>query len=451
MTTLAKPLGAGDTKKYRRMRKKLEGKAAGGCISTVALLQQCKDAGVTVKPLLTPHLERHGHQPTLSAKEARQLVLHCASGSSPPKAVEIRNRPAVRAVVVIALTGTAAASGEEDGNKPSGSEKPRVSSNPLDCFAIGFKERFRLCAGLRISSGGHSPLAGDSIGEDGAGGGGWLKSLADSFLYAPLGEDKEACPDGSFSRKKRSGARNSDERRKKRKDDAKRQRNAAEQQNARLSESASVQNETNLDVADKVSTADVEDEGMEGSKTFTAGNIDLKAMGRENRYGDEVELAEGVGESSCSEGEEDEKLRLLPTMEAYILSVTQLKDNGFPLPCPLEGRKEVVPVEGREPCSNSLVRVEGKVVLPKADEAMVIVNSLPELADLDGHVQTQPLAGVAQLPGGTEVRIFGLDCEMCLTEKGLELTRVTLVDSQHKVLLDQLVKPTNRIVDYVTR
>ncbi|KAK7929637.1 hypothetical protein WMY93_006032 [Mugilogobius chulae] len=45
--------------------------------------------------------------------------------------------------------------------------------------------------------------------------------------------------------------------------------------------------------------------------------------------------------------------------------------------------------------------------------------------------------------------LFGLDCEM--TVVGLELTRVSLVDSSGACVLDELVKPPNRIRNYLTQ
>ena len=53
-------------------------------------------------------------------------------------------------------------------------------------------------------------------------------------------------------------------------------------------------------------------------------------------------------------------------------------------------------------------------------------------------------------PTGNRKTVIGMDCEMCLTDAGSEITRVTLVDFQGNTLFDELVKPENPITDYLT-
>ncbi|MCO5558798.1 hypothetical protein L7F22_035412 [Adiantum nelumboides] len=79
-------------------------------------------------------------------------------------------------------------------------------------------------------------------------------------------------------------------------------------------------------------------------------------------------------------------------------------------------------------------------------EAEMQEHRYPLCGNDDGCIQTQPADG--QCPCQ---RLVALDCEMCYTKDGLELTRVSLVDEQGKVLFDSLVKPSNPIVDYNTK
>ncbi|XP_063170872.1 RNA exonuclease 5 [Candoia aspera] len=46
--------------------------------------------------------------------------------------------------------------------------------------------------------------------------------------------------------------------------------------------------------------------------------------------------------------------------------------------------------------------------------------------------------------------LFGLDCEMCLTAKGSELTRIAVVDANGRCVMNELVKPKLPIRNYLT-
>jgi len=44
-----------------------------------------------------------------------------------------------------------------------------------------------------------------------------------------------------------------------------------------------------------------------------------------------------------------------------------------------------------------------------------------------------------------------MDCEMCYTSEGGEVTRITIVSSDLRIVYNTLVKPENPVVDYNTR
>ncbi|KAM8760993.1 uncharacterized protein AB9X84_008854 isoform 2-T2 [Acanthopagrus schlegelii] len=66
---------------------------------------------------------------------------------------------------------------------------------------------------------------------------------------------------------------------------------------------------------------------------------------------------------------------------------------------------------------------------------------------LDGFVSTvpRPISDTG-CPG-----VYSLDCEMCYTIHGLELSRVTLINASVQVVYDTFVRPDNEIIDYNTR
>jgi len=70
------------------------------------------------------------------------------------------------------------------------------------------------------------------------------------------------------------------------------------------------------------------------------------------------------------------------------------------------------------------------------------------LSEEPGYVQTRPPLETAQ--DRREV-VYALDCEMCYTTVGLQLTRVSVVDLNLDPIYESLVKPSHTIVDYNTR
>ncbi|XP_046855353.1 uncharacterized exonuclease C637.09-like isoform X2 [Xenia sp. Carnegie-2017] len=62
---------------------------------------------------------------------------------------------------------------------------------------------------------------------------------------------------------------------------------------------------------------------------------------------------------------------------------------------------------------------------------------------------TIPLSSTTEATASSPM--FAIDCEMCMTSIGKELTRISIVNSSCKVVYDSLVKPDLPIIDYLTR
>lgn len=68
----------------------------------------------------------------------------------------------------------------------------------------------------------------------------------------------------------------------------------------------------------------------------------------------------------------------------------------------------------------------------------------PELCNYTGFVRTQSR-------GETGRKVFAIDCEMCFTTIGMELTQVTLLNFKKELVYQTFCKPINPILDYNTK
>ncbi|KAL8203063.1 UNVERIFIED_CONTAM: hypothetical protein K2H54_038105 [Gekko kuhli] len=145
---------------------------------------------------------------------------------------------------------------------------------------------------------------------------------------------------------------------------------------------------------------------------------------------------------------------LYKLLKDYALTEEQLKENGYPEPNPEKPSSAVLcsghvkpavydfpgGLETRYSCC------EGVVGSPGCQVAKLHVHD-GRRENIDGFVKTF----IKPPPLGGNNGVFALDCEMCYTTRGLELSRVTVVDPSLQVVYDTVVKPDNEIIDYNNR
>ncbi|XP_064473191.1 RNA exonuclease 5-like [Ornithodoros turicata] len=108
----------------------------------------------------------------------------------------------------------------------------------------------------------------------------------------------------------------------------------------------------------------------------------------------------------------------------------------------------------RKDCQVSLSAPHPSDVLPRM---MLLLNPVQMINEGYPLAQTSKLKGyvfsrTSYAPVHNRSPLYAVDCEMCLTSARLnELTRVTMVDEDENTVLDELVKPYNRIINYLTQ
>ena len=61
------------------------------------------------------------------------------------------------------------------------------------------------------------------------------------------------------------------------------------------------------------------------------------------------------------------------------------------------------------------------------------------------------ITGASPTGSAHQPTVYALDCEMCYTTVGLQLTRVSVINMNLDPIYEKLVKPSHTIVDYNTR
>ncbi|KAK9467904.1 hypothetical protein V1512DRAFT_260331 [Lipomyces arxii] len=92
--------------------------------------------------------------------------------------------------------------------------------------------------------------------------------------------------------------------------------------------------------------------------------------------------------------------------------------------------------------------IHSATVIPDSDLSKELqpgwVETVPRPAD-------EPLERPGVIIVQSKYRVYGIDCEMCITTHGSALTRATVVNWDREIIMDELVKPEHPITDYLTQ
>lgn len=150
-------------------------------------------------------------------------------------------------------------------------------------------------------------------------------------------------------------------------------------------------------------------------------------------------------QSSCNLMSPGDKIRIYPTMDTLFLDSSKQQQQSQQQP-------QIQPIKTVQIQPENLLE-EGKPWWNHADSLLLSEIQLSEMgypvaSVEDGILETQP---AETLPLDANREILGLDCEMCQTEKGLEVTRISIVDANFVKIYDEFVLPRHPVIDYLTQ